>query len=228
MWIRRTRLGTIWPRATTNLQMIPYPDFDDAEDISQHALPLLQVGENVLAVAVYNDAEDSSDLAIAANLTFNPPKPVEGTELCGEYEEVVTLTLKDSPYTASCDVTFHPNSVLNIEAGVQIFSSDGVDIVIQGEVNMLGGEEHPILFKGNLSEWHGVTIDYSDLEDTVRSVIRHVTFDGGEDLLKLESTGESNVLVENCKFDNWSHLALDWDDCPLLTIRSCEFGFKYS
>ncbi|MEM7233740.1 MAG: hypothetical protein AAF517_16310, partial [Planctomycetota bacterium] len=202
------------------------PDFDTIDLITADWSSVLRSGTNVLAVAVYNDDPESSDLALAARLSKNRPLPIEGTDLCGEYEGEVALTLSESPYTVSCDVEFLPESTLRIEPGVQILGADDVEIVVKGQIVAEGTADDPIVFEGNVAIWKGLEIDLEDTEETRPSVFRNVTFIEGEDLLTVKETGEAEILLEDCAFDSWDHLAVEWDAADRLVLRRCDFGLE--
>ena len=199
-------------------------EFDSISDLSETALPLLVEGDNVLAVGVWNDDVDSSDLALLVWLSLNRPPPIDGTDLCGSIDAERTLTLDESPYIVTCDLVVTDTGTLRIEPGVEIYTDADIDIRIEGSLQALGSVEAPVRFLPRVDTWAGIDIDLDEVTSPRPSELRYVELRGGERLLDVSDTGDAEIIVEDCSFDDWTSKALSWDAANGLRITRCRFG----
>ena len=198
--------------------------YDPVWDVTQAALPLLEEGSNVLAVGAWNTNATSSDLALVPFLSINRPPPISGTEICGLIEGAVTLTRADSPYVVLCDAIVAPDATLTIEAGVELHFENSVELRVEGRLQALGSNSERILLTARGDRWSGVHIDHSDDGVARASTMRNVDWIHTTTALEVEDTGESDILVEDCRFDLWNSKALTWDGSNGLVVRGCDFG----
>jgi chitodextrinase len=75
----------------------------------------------------------------------------EGT-LCGPLSADVTLTLDQSPYSVTCDVTVNAGVTLEIEPGVEMRFGPDTALVVQGTMLALGTGGQPVVLTSGGSE----------------------------------------------------------------------------
>ncbi|MDX8339284.1 right-handed parallel beta-helix repeat-containing protein [Draconibacterium sp. IB214405] len=71
------------------------------------------------------------------------------TDLSGVNDTIVSLTVAESPYSITGDVTF--NAKVNIEAGVVLEFSDDFIFQVNGQLDAEGTEANPIVFRSSTS-----------------------------------------------------------------------------
>lgn len=200
------------------------PDYSPLLNITDMAKPLLVAGENILAIGAWNEREASSDLALCPRLSINRQAST-GHELCGDITADTTLTRADSPYILTCDLTVPEGVTLTIEAGVQIMGRSDAGLVVHGALRALGtAAEHVVFTHEDTGHWGGIEIDLENSETAADSTLTFVEIWYPGTALHITDTAGASILVEDCSFDFWSSVAVDWDDAPGLVVRRCDIG----
>ncbi|MFC1537853.1 CotH kinase family protein [Candidatus Latescibacterota bacterium] len=116
-------------------------------------------------------------------------------------------------------------SSLTIEAGVQLLMSPNASINVSGEIHLNGTPENPIIISTEGSQnWNGIFID----NVTGNSVISNVvisgasTWDNPEDFPAAISSLNSNVTIENVRFEN--NRQSIFVRGGTVTVRNCFFA----
>ncbi len=135
----------------------------------------LREGQNIIAVEIHQRTEDSSDMSfdlnlLAAKLTASPIINMDqeinfslsddtiwvanfqatGDCLLPEIiDQATTLTIDCSPYYATGNVLVLPNISLQVEAGVEIIMPPNAGITIEGDLQILGTLDQPVVIHNN-------------------------------------------------------------------------------
>lgn len=201
--------------------------YDTVFDITSTGKSALVQGDNVLAIGIWNVNSTSSDLALVPLLSINRPPPVSGTPVCGTLAGNTRWTLAQSPYTVTCDVIIPKGSTLTIDAGVQVLFAGGTGLTVNGQIHARGTSGQRIIFTRNQGgAWNRVSIDQDNDGESRQSELEFVDLAYSSTLLDVAMTGNSPILVEDCRFDHWSGVALHWDTSHGLRVRRCEFGLS--
>ena len=139
-------------------------------------------GENVIAVEIHQISSTSSDISFDLSLSASVvsdeiisdvnPWPLSLTGNSGfvaRYEPTgqctlplvlptdTTLTLSCSPYLAIGTTLVSSGATLTIEPGVEIWFPEEASLIIEGDIQAMGTNDSPIVFKANendgFSEW---------------------------------------------------------------------------
>src|SRR6185436_12766241 len=80
---------------------------------------------------------------------------------------------------------------------------------------------------GSSGSWAGISLDYGG-DGVVRpSAIRFATLQNASTLVDIDATGDSEIVIEDCVLDHWSHLAFHWDNgANRLRISRCNLGLN--
>lgn len=83
------------------------------------------------------------------------------TDICGLISDDDTWTAEDSPVTITCDAVLLPGVTLDIDPGVEVRFTAGVNLTISGTLQALGLPSQPITFTSDLEEpapgdWSGL------------------------------------------------------------------------
>lgn len=106
---------------------------------------LLPPGEHVLALIGLNEALDSSDVSLIADLSLAvPPPPPPGSITVD-----TTWTAANSPYVISNEITVASGVTLTIEPGVTLLFNQGLGMTVNGRLLAEGTEASPIVFTRN-------------------------------------------------------------------------------
>jgi hypothetical protein len=160
----------------------------------------------------------ASAAALSAQETF--------TRVCGPLAGETRWDLAGSPYRVECDSAVPKGSTLTIEAGVEVQFAGGARLTVNGQIYALGEAERRIVLTRvpGGGSWDGIAIDHGNDGDARESILRFAVLSLGGLLLAVHDTGDSPVLVEDCRFDRWTVNAVDWDSSHGLRIRRSEFG----
>ncbi|MEY3397408.1 MAG: Inner spore coat protein, partial [Bacteroidota bacterium] len=136
-------------------------------------LPLV-TGNNVIAVEIHQQSGTSSDISFDASLSMLTPSdviistdttinlylggdagyiaryiPTGECLLPPVISENMTLTIDCSPYLASGDTYIEPGVSVTVNPGVQVWFPENARLVVQGDLQVNGTEDMPVLFKAN-------------------------------------------------------------------------------
>ncbi len=151
-------------------------------DFNQHIINtnLLRAGENVLAIAIHQRNSISSDLSFDLELKVlkTAEETIINTENVNQFtltndtvwvanfeaintcilpeiiDQNTTLSLACSPYYAQEDVKVMPNASLIIEAGVEILMPEKGSLEINGDLQVNGTKEQPVIIRANEASGH--------------------------------------------------------------------------
>jgi hypothetical protein len=147
----------------------------DESDLIEFPVQLQMTnGVNVIAVEVHQINGQSSDLSFDASLslmlvsdviistdsiltvTLNDAAnyaaryiPTGACILTQEIAQNTTLTIDCSPYIASGDTYVNSDVTLSIDPGVQVWFPQHARLIVNGDLQAIGTENNPILFKAN-------------------------------------------------------------------------------
>ena len=84
--------------------------------------------------------------------------------LCGPLSSDLTLTLAQSPYFVTCDVTVESGVTLEIEPDVEVYFGPGTALVVQGRLVAMGTESRPVVLTAGGSSpepghWTGILLE---------------------------------------------------------------------
>ena len=83
------------------------------------------------------------------------------TEISGEVGGL-TLTIEESPYNITGDISISPYDTLNIDPGVQLIFQNNFKLLVNGQLNVNGTEQDSVVFKGiEGSFWQGINFEYA-------------------------------------------------------------------
>lgn len=149
-----------------------------------------------------------------------------GTTLCGTLTQNQTLTAAGNPYQVTCGLVVPKGVSLTLEPDVRLEIANGVSITVRGQIFANGSVGAPVVMTSVSGRWGGVVIDHRDDGDDRESSLSYVELSLGTRLLEVNNTGSSSILVEDCKFDLWSSLAIRWDGAHGLVVRRCDVGVE--
>jgi parallel beta-helix repeat protein len=198
----------------------PTAVYDPIRDITAVAKPHLVQGDNVLAIGIWNVNSTSSDLALLPYLSINRPVAPPGE---------IHWTLAGSPYTLTTTLDVPKGTVLTVDPGVTAHLAAGVGIKVEGQILAEGTATAPITFdrSGTSGDWAGITIDYGGDGTVRRSAVRFAKLLNATTIFTINATGTSEVLIEDCDIDDWTSLAVHWDNgCNALHINRCRMGMN--
>ncbi len=162
----------------------------------------LQTGENVLAVEIHQRTEDSSDMSFDLGLKaakfiggpiINTANEInfslsgdtiwvanfQATGVCLLPEVIdqnTTLDISCSPYYATGDVNVLPGITLTVEAGVEIVMPQDANLSIEGNMQVAGSSDQPVLIYNNseADNWGNLRF----VQTTAASNLNHLIITG--------------------------------------------------
>jgi hypothetical protein len=127
------------------------------------------------------------------------------TKISGEISG--TLLKNKSPYLVTNNITVKESTILNIEAGTQIFFKEKTSLYIDGGLRALGTKEYPIVFRAFEFGWEGIhSYDPTDSLIFLFCSIEEVYLPQDNPLKygAIETTN-TNLQIKNCYFvDNYT------------------------
>lgn len=94
-----------------------------------------------------------------------------GSILEGTISQDLTLTAEQSPYSVVADLIVSPAATLNIQAGVEIRCLKGVDIIVQGAMNIDGNDQSPVILHSDSPDQSWGALIFN--ESSKSSILRH-------------------------------------------------------
>ena len=164
-------------------------------------------GENVIAVEIHQISSTSSDISFDLSLSasvvsdeiisiVNPLsltltgnsgfvaryEPTGQCTLPLVLQTDTTLTISCSPYLAIGTTLVASGSTLTIEPGVEIWFPEQASLIIEGNIQAIGTNDSPIVFKANenngVSEWGHIKLSESSGVNTLIDIIIEDATDG--------------------------------------------------
>ena len=114
------------------------------------------------------------------------------------------LIKSESPYILKNTINVPSECNITVEAGVEIYINDNIDLLINGQIELNGTNEEPIYISPHNQSWGGILLDNCNEE----SIFNHVVFNGskfGNDSARINATisaYHSEVRIINSKFTN--------------------------
>jgi len=176
------------------------------------AFSLLPPGTHVLAVIGLNEAMDSSDLSLIADLTLAvPPPPPPGSITVD-----TTWTAANSPYAISNNVTVASGVTLTIEPGVTLLFNQGLGMTINGRLIAQGTSAAPIIFtrSGASGTWTQIYFGAS----STTSIIAHAEMDYFASAA-LEAHGTA-LHLDSISWTNSTAPVVDLHDSSIVLLNS--------
>ena len=171
------------------------------------------------------DLVDAYEAGEISRATFRQELALRpGANIGGEFPATISenLLIKargGEPYVMSGDVTVEAGSVLVINAGVEIVMANGVGLVVEGRLYTMGASDAPIAFRAEaMSRYREVALR-SGPNQSISTI-----FDGGERDLVVEHGAGTRTRVEECTFERWSEVAVDFPNSSGLWITGSQFG----
>ena len=157
-------------------------------------------GENVIAVEIHQRSATSSDISFDLSLSafvvsdeiisiVNPlPLTLTGnSSFVARYEPTgqctlplvvqtdTTLTLSCSPYLAIGTTLVSSGATLTIEPGVEIWFPEEASLIIEGDIQAMGTNDSPIVFKANeangVTEWGHIKLSESSGVNIFKNIV---------------------------------------------------------
>jgi hypothetical protein len=132
------------------------------------ASTLLPPGNHILAIIGLNEALDSSDVSLIADLSLGVPPP-------GSITTDTTWTAANSPYVVSNNITVASGVTLTIDPGVTVLFNAGAGMVVNGRLLAEGDPTNQIGFtrSGTSGTWNHIVFN----ANAITSRIAHAEFD---------------------------------------------------
>jgi len=141
------------------------------------------------------------------------------TELGGQITENRTLTVTESPYWVTEDVTVTPGVTLTIEAGVTIEFIGDTSLIIEGSLSAIGTSQNYILFtaQDQRQSWNTILFRGREVESFLiqYAIIREARYG-----ITISSDNSENVLIEDCEIHSNSEGGIRIVENNLLVIRN--------
>lgn len=176
------------------------------------ASTLLPPGDHILAIIGLNEALDSSDVSLIADLSLGvPPPPPPGSILTD-----TTWTAANSPYVISNNITVASGVTLTIEPGVTLLFNQGLGMTVNGRLLAEGNEASPIIFTRNVgaSTWNQLNFT----ANSTTSCIAHAEMDYFA-ASAIEAAG-TTLHLDTIWWTNSTAQVVDLHDCSVILLNS--------
>lgn len=173
---------------------------------------LLPPGTHVLAIVGLNEAIDSSDLSLIADLSLAMPPP----PLPGSITVDTTWAAANSPYLISNNVTVASGVTLTIEPGVTVLFNQGLGMTVNGRLVAQGTPAAPIIFTRNGASGTWTQIYFG--ANSTTSVIAHAEMDYFASAA-LEAHGTA-LHLDSLSWTNSTAPVVDLHDSSIVLLNS--------
>jgi hypothetical protein len=128
--------------------------------------PMIKIKRGVGSITTHIFASDNFTISVEGLLgqkTISVQNDLPISNQSGEISEN-TLWMKDSIYYISEDLTILPTAKLTIESGVRVCLEEKVNLIVQGNIQINGILEEPVMFRPYVPEkpWGGIRMLYSN------------------------------------------------------------------
>jgi len=120
-------------------------------------------------------------------------------------------------YYIQSDTLFSSNTHLVIEEGVTLFISDACNIIVEGNLSILGSKKSPVFLKSQNHSWGSIKLRG---KNRMPSIIKNTNFENG--VLSVDNAC-IEVINTNFRYDYNRNF-----DTPILDIRNSNFTMEQS
>jgi hypothetical protein len=175
----------------------------------------LAPGSHVLSMVALNDATNSSDCILIADLVLKPAG-CPPDMICDD----TNWTLAGSPYVITNNLTVAVGATLTIEPGVTVQFNQGVGLTVNGRLVAEGNETNRIVFTrtAGATSWGGITINGSVGSPETRITYGHFEFNGSTAIHSTAGT----VLLDHLTFGATDHQYVSLDGSAFV-VSDCVF-----
>lgn len=169
-------------------------------------------------VDMYEDGQISRDGFRAEIAQF--PDYRGPMSLSGRIEFTTLLTASDEPYRITGDLSVDETAILVIEDGAVIEVANEVNVDVLGRVYAIGSSDLGVTIRSVTGERY----DTWFLRGGPNQLV-HVAMVGGTRNLYANHPFEVRTIVDQCRFDSWSSLAIGQLESSNLFVYRSQFGY---
>jgi len=182
------------------------------------SITLNEVPETITVTArdYANQAVSAKQINVVKTLPANVPASIN---------EDLTLTMAQSPYLLS-GVTIESDAVLTVEAGCKFITTSNQALRVQGELNILGTEENPVIFnKGDDSTKPQIIVDggKASLQSVDFSSSSSTGLPGTNDRISSCGLESGELILKSCTFTEVPFYCVVAQN-GTLTVEDCIFS----
>jgi hypothetical protein len=162
---------------------------------------VLTPGTHILALIGLNEAVDSSDVSLIADVIVGPPPATP----VGIITTNTTWALANSPYVVSNNITVASGVTLTIEPGVTVLFDQGTSLLLNGRLLAEGTASNRIVFTRNVGATSWSTLEFMANSTTSRVAYADLDY----------STGNIDANGTAIHLDNiwWTNTTVQLVDC---------------
>lgn len=194
------------------------PDAATPTDAAVDSVPECMLGLDNLVACYFAGMLDRT--ALLARLLDMPPAPPPAA-LPAELSASLVLAPGDAPVVVSGEVRVLPGVALVLLPGVRLSLAEGANLVVEGNLLVLGTSDAPVHMTGSDADSYGAITLTGGPNEIGGAVVAH-----GDKLLVVTGIGDSPTRVLDSSFDRWTSMAISFADADGLTIRGCRFGME--